>query len=227
MNITTIIKKPLLVLESGEKFSINPQIVIDKYFRKIRFLIIKNSQDIFFVDTLKIYSYKNDAIIIKKQNYLIPKNIFELKPTHFIVDINSLIFNTSGDFICHITNYKFNQNFKIEEIIYKTKKSELSFISSSSKKTIIVSKKKKYKKQKDFPENKIEYKNILVKNTILKRKTITNTNFLLGRMATKSIFSFSGETIIKKNQIINFNHIEKAKQFYKIRELIYFSKIIN
>ncbi|MBQ7307557.1 MAG: hypothetical protein IJW82_03420 [Clostridia bacterium] len=66
----------------------------------------------------------------------------------------------------------------------------------------------------------------MVNHTILERKT-SNINFLQGRMVTKDITNFLGEIIIKKNTIITKSHIEKAKKFYKVRELIYFSKPIS
>ncbi|MBQ7307558.1 MAG: hypothetical protein IJW82_03425 [Clostridia bacterium] len=120
MLIKTLIKKPLLVLDNGLKLKIESKIIIDRYFRKIRYLVVKNENQIFYIDTQKIFNTKNDAIVIKKFEFLILKNDFEYKATHFLVDINSMVYNTCGEFICHIENFEIDLNFKILQIIFKT-----------------------------------------------------------------------------------------------------------
>jgi len=60
-------------------------------------------------------------------------------------------------------------------------------------------------------------------DTLLPNKVTSNVNFILGRKATKNIYSPSNEIIVKRNTIINANNIELARKYGKIKELATFS----
>ena len=72
---------------------------------------------------------------------------------------------------------------------------------------------------KKTPVLKLSTKN----DTLLPNKVTSNVNFLIGRKATKNIYSPSNEIIVKRNTIISTNNIELARKYGKIKELATFS----
>lgn len=60
-------------------------------------------------------------------------------------------------------------------------------------------------------------------DTQLPNVITSNVNFLIGRKATKNIYSPNNEIIVKRNTIINSSNIEIAKKYGKIKELATFS----
>lgn len=70
-------------------------------------------------------------------------------------------------------------------------------------------------------------RNILLKSKKidlqLPNKITSDVNFLVGRKATKNIYSPTNEIIVKKNSVINTNNIETIKKYGKLKELATFS----
>lgn len=71
--------------------------------------------------------------------------------------------------------------------------------------------------------NKPKKKYIFNECSLPKKLLLNNSDFLIGRKTTKTIYSSNNEIIIKKNMIINQNILQKAVVFNKLRELAVYS----
>lgn len=73
-------------------------------------------------------------------------------------------------------------------------------------------------------ENKPKIKYILKDEPSLPKIMFANSDFLIGRKLEKNIYSHNKELIARKNTKITLEIINKAKMFYKLRELTKYSR---
>ena len=66
------------------------------------------------------------------------------------------------------------------------------------------------------------------KNAVLlediKKPTIQNADFLIGRICTKDIFNFNNELLIKEHAVINKKNLKEINKYGKLRELMLYCK---
>lgn len=228
MEINYILIKPLLTLLEGITLKFQNKIIIDKNFKKVRYLVVTYQNDNYYINTKDIFSNGKDAITTKTIAKILPEKNFNLLTNLYCINLQSEIFTYLGDYVAILKNIEIDENYFIKNLILDCKQKDFNKIISTSSKIIIVDdidKKMKIRLKKGFPKPNNSSKNIPV-NTLLPRIT-SNINFLQGRIVTKDIIGYSGEIIIKKNTIINNNVISIAKIHFKTQELIYNSAIFD
>ena len=221
MKLSSLIKKPLLVLYGSMNFEITNNFVIDGRFSKIKYLIVKTKEKKFFLRPKSIFTIGKDAIIIKKEEQLTDETIFKLCNTNYIISIENDIFTNRGNFIAKLEDIEIDENFFITKVqLSKDYDNQLKITSSG--KNIIIAKDYKPKQIKI----KEEMKQMPVETMPIQRKT-SDTKFLVGRIVLSDIKGVNGEIIIRKNTIITDKIIKKAKNNFKVQELIIKSKEFN
>ena len=76
----------------------------------------------------------------------------------------------------------------------------------------------------DVKEKKVNFK---LSADVVPQKLITNSNFLIGRKALKTIYGINNEIIVKKDCYINEKNLQTAKKHSKLIELTVYSKAKN
>ncbi len=71
--------------------------------------------------------------------------------------------------------------------------------------------------------NQTKKKYVFNEYSLPKKLLLNNSDFLIGRKTTKTIYSSNNEVIAKKNMIINQNILQNAVIFNKLRELAIYS----
>ena len=79
------------------------------------------------------------------------------------------------------------------------------------------------KVQLDESDNENRKKYEFNNSSIPKKMVVNNSDFLIGRKTTKTIYSASNEVVVRKNVIINQKIIQQAILFNKLRELSIYS----
>lgn len=77
--------------------------------------------------------------------------------------------------------------------------------------------------QLDSNDNENRKKYEFNNSSIPKKMVVNNSDFLIGRKTTKTIYSASNEVVVRKNVIINQKIIQQAILFNKLRELSIYS----
>ena len=139
---------------------------------------------------------------------------------------NYKIVTDYGDFVATLSDIIVDDKFNIMELVLSDKQQEITRICGSVSDIIIIKDKSKMrsKKKVTFPHIDENLKDIPVKKVIT-RKT-GDTNFLIGRIVTQNICGITGEIIIQKHSLVTKVTIQKAKNNYKLAELIQYSKDI-
>lgn len=148
---------------------------------------------------------------------LVLDNLYEIQTVNFISS-NKTVFIVQNT-IKHISL----NNFAPKNINSKLDKGEDVYILKSENEII----KEKIQKVFDAEFDSINDKQIILRDKKidlqLPNKITSNVNFLVGRKATRNIYSPTNEVIVKKNSVINANNIEIIKKYGKLKELATFS----
>ena len=208
----------------------------------------------FALDINKIYVVGKNAITIKNSDGLFQTTSINdnLKNNPINLSCCTIDGNLLGRLNDIEFNKNFYiENFSIENNTYTPNKiinigKTLIIVNNENKKINIANFKPKFKNEKETTANivtiqptqsndivapKIEEvesietkKNFIINEGINQQRILSNQNFLLGRKATKTVYGFNNEIIIKKDSIINSKNLEYAKLHNKISELAVFSK---
>lgn len=250
--LSEIISKPVLNLYSGKIEGTVKNVNFDECYRKIQSLVIFDEEDEeYTLHTNKIYSIGKNSIVIKNNEALVlsinQETLVEKNP------INLEVYSTSGNYLGKLIDVELNEKFEVENFITTEQKltykqivnvSQNIIINDSDKQIKLCNLKPKRIKQKNVSalnvtimpkisdpveeqtnqvvEDKKAYK---INTQPLPQKAVSNTNFLIGRKALKTIYGINNEIIIKKDTLINAKNLENAKKHSKLVELTVYSKI--
>ena len=262
--ITEFLGKPVLSLYEGNVEGYVKNIVFDKSFKKMKYIIIfedNEFQDEKMLDVTKVYNYGDSALTIKNNSCLELKKEEALNISNHI---NCKVYTTLGSYKGIIADVEINEtDFTIQNVIltnnqklkptdFFTFGQDIFFIQDENK----VLKLSNVKKRENILAEEFKTSNILVSvqsensqnvnpstadsenaslenpqpkryiftnNSIPKRLMNNNSDFLLGRKTTKTIYSSSNEIIVRKNVNITEKIIKQAIMFNKLRELAIYS----
>ncbi|MBQ3047668.1 MAG: PRC-barrel domain-containing protein [Clostridia bacterium] len=244
--LSEIVSKPVLNLYTGKIEGTVSSIVFDDNYKKIRYLkIFDKDEEEYSIDSSKIYSVGKNSVVIKNSEALILNiNQISNKDNN---PINTNIYTTTGDWLGKLTDIQFNERFEVENFISNENKiqqknlvniGENIIVNTSDKQIKLNNLKPKIKNQMVSTQNvitimpkienpTIENKpkmNYKISQGFTPQKIVSNSNFLIGRKALKTIYGLNHEIIIKKDNLINEKILDIAKKHSKIMELTVFSK---
>lgn len=101
---------------------------------------------------------------------------------------------------------------------------EINALKNSVKKLIKPRKKEEVKKEELSPPKIKTKPPVFSENSVRPTRILSNNSFLLKRIATKTIYTFNQEIILKAGEQVTRNHIDKAFVTGKLQELIKFTK---
>ena len=272
--ITDFLGKPVLSLYEGNVEGYVKNVIFDKNFKKMKYLVIfedNEFQDEKMLDASKVYNYGESAITIKNNSCL------ELKKEEILEiqnHINCKVYTTLGDYIGIIADIEIDEkNFTISNVILTNKQKikpnqfltfgqDVFFMQNEDKPIKIANIKKKdniltnttnqpssfvsilplqnnvdalstIKENNQDLNNQgnVESQSILKEskkytfndNSLPRKIVVNNTDFLIGKKTTKTIYSSNNEIIVKKNTLINQKIIKQALIYNKLRELSIYS----
>lgn len=272
--ITDFLGKPVLSLYEGNVEGYVKNVIFDKNFKKMKYLVIfedNEFQDEKMLDASKVYNYGESAITIKNNSCL------ELKKEEILEiqnHINCKVYTTLGDYIGIIADIEIDEkNFTISNVILTNKQKikpnqfltfgqDVFFMQNEDKPIKIANIKKKdniltnttnqpssfvsilplqnnvdalsiiQENNQDLNnQGNVESQSILKEskkytfndNSLPRKIVVNNTDFLIGKKTTKTIYSSNNEIIVKKNTLINQKIIKQALIYNKLRELSIYS----
>lgn len=269
-HITDFLGKPVISLYESNIEGYVKNVVFDKTFKKIKYLVIfedNEFQDEKMLDISKIYSLGENAIIVKNNECISLKQEELLDISNHI---NCKVYTTNGSFIGIIADIEVDESdYNINDIIltngqrfksydFFTFGQDVFFLQDIQNPVKISSIRKRNKITSNIPQtqnilvtiqngennsteniktetsataqsiientNTKQSKKYNLDNLTLPQKLITNNSeFLIGRKTTKTIYSSNNEVIVKKNVNINDKIIKQAILFNKLRELTIYS----
>ena len=269
--ITEFLGKPVISLLEGNIEGYVKNVVFDKTFKKVKYLVIfedNEFQDEKMLEISKIYNIGDNAIVIKNNSCL---ELVKQEVLPITNHINCKVFTTLGKYVGIIADVEINENF-LTNCIILTNQTILNpsnflsfgqdvFIMQDPTKIVKIASIKKRENILDLvntnlhkvnimpsqteeikllhsenltenlmhnniqqSENEINRKKYEFNNASIPKKLIgNNSDFLIGRKTTKTIYSASNEVVVRKNVIINQKTIQQAILFNKLRELSIYS----
>ncbi|MBE5745782.1 MAG: hypothetical protein E7359_00635 [Clostridiales bacterium] len=191
----------------GKHIGTVTDIILDeKYYIKS---LVANEK---IINIEEIISCGEDAVIIQDENKKL--NLTKLKR---IKSKHVKIFDNKKDFSQKVVVLE--QEEDNENLIEKNRTNNLvdELIQDTNKEIVT-----EEKTQKLETTNKIKYE--ITENPSTPKTMIINTDFLIGRKLEKNIYSQNKELIARKNTKITQDILNKAKMFYKLRELTKYSR---
>lgn len=271
--ITEFLGKPVISLLEGNIEGYVKNVVFDKTFKKVKYLVIfedNEFQDEKMLEISKIYNIGDNAIVIKNNSCL---ELVKQEVLPITNHINCKVFTTLGKYVGIIADIEISENF-LTNCIILTNQTILNpsnflsfgqdvFIMQDPTKIVKIANIRKRENLLDLVNNNLHKVNImpsqtedikllnnqnLSSNSITETKNIeqteneinrkkyefnnasipkkiigNNSDFLIGRKTTKTIYSASNEVVVRKNVIINQKIIQQAILFNKLRELSIYS----
>lgn len=248
--ITDFLSKPVLSLLESSIEGYVKNVVFDSTFKKMKYLVIfedNEFQEEKILDVSKIYSFGDNAIIVKNNLALVLKQTEILEIENHI---NCKVYTSAGQFVGIIADVELNDRNYVENVVLTNEQrllpsqffnfgQDVFFINTATKTVKLSQLKHKtvpaitetssinslVEIQETVQSNEIEStkKYVFTKNSIPKKITTSNSDFLIGRKTTKTIYSSNNEVIVKKNIVITKKIIEQASIFNKLRELAIYS----
>lgn len=224
--LSDLISKKVLNLYSNKIEGVVINVNFDKQYTKIKNLIlIDSNEEEYQIDCTSIYDISDVIVIRNDQN--ITLNLSQID--NFENPILKPIYTLNGNYLGQITNIELSSNLKVEK--FNTPTSSFTpkqivnigtnvLINKSDKKVLLHN----FKPRKiNISKTSSQKVNILAPQ-IENQTTMTgDTEFLIGRKASKTIYSINNELIVKKDSIVSKKHIELAQKHGKLAELTIFS----
>lgn len=236
MLLSEIISKPIISLNEGKIVGVVSNAIFSNFLTKVLYFEILSedeNQKENLLDKDGIKCIGEDALILK-QNYNFTAN-FE---PYISSPINGLAYSTTGKLLGKIINVEVDNKYNVINILTNAHTLKIDSLVSHSNDLYIFNledrKVKKISNKFNFPkaQNNIKVTSLpLIKEissqvaqTSLPTKTITNSELLLGKRATRTIQTQNGEIIAKKGYIINQKILLSATKNQKLRELAIYSE---
>ncbi len=162
-------------------------------------------------------------------NKVILSTNIELLPTEFLTFGQDLFIKQDENNVIKLSNIR-----KRDNIIkaYSQVETKVSILPKVENQTANLETNNQTPSLPVFPEvsdeslqnlNQSKKKYIFNEYSLPKKLLLNNSDFLIGRKTTKTIYSSNNEVIAKKNMIINQNILQNAVIFNKLRELAIYS----
>lgn len=232
----------VLSLYEGELIGVVDKLYFDKKMKKlIQLELIGENDTRLILPTKNIYHIGKNAITVKN-NQAISLKVEECE--YYLCPINSKAYTIKGEYLGIVREICVNERFLTEKFALDNNQTiGVKSLASFGKNTIIfyeendkinVNKFIPTKTPKFFKSEKIQPAQILPvenegkKNAVLlediKKPTIQNADFLIGRICTKDIFNFNNELLIKEHAVINKKNLKEINKYGKLRELMLYCK---
>lgn len=238
--LSEIVAKKVVDVNSGKVEGTIYDIVFSKDFKRITFLkMFDKEEEEYLIPTTKIYNFGQDAVVIRnKEALLLSMNLISFVPSPINLEVYSIL----GEYLGRVLDAEIEDNFVLKSLVLKNKKIPIDKVLNINESVIINTLDKKIKissfKVKSIniknQENVVSImtpqvevvgsENYKINLTKSPEKVIGNSDFLLGRIATKTIYGINHEIILRKENSITKNTLEIARKHGKIAELTIFSK---
>ena len=235
----------VLSLYEGELIGVVDKLYFDKKMRKlIQLELIGDNDTRLILPTKNIYHIGKNAITVKN-NQAVSLKVEESE--YCLCPINSKAYTIKGEYLGIVREICINEKFLTEKFSLDNNQTiSIKSLASCGKNTIIFyDENDKVNVNKFIPNNmpklfkteigqpaKIlpikdeeekEKKNVVALEDI-KKPTIQNADFLIGRICTKDIFNFNNELLIKEHAVINKKNLKEINKYGKLRELMLYCK---
>ncbi|NCB48271.1 MAG: hypothetical protein EOM55_01380 [Clostridia bacterium] len=253
--LSNIVSKKVLNLFSGKIEGTIKSLCFNELCSNVASLkMFSEDDDEFLIDSKKVYSIGESAIVIKNASAMI-STINQCNPNENS-PINLEVYSMTGDYLGQVCDAELSNNLKLNFLITKTHRIRQDqivnvggniIVNTEDKKIRISDFKPHIKISPNIPEEKVyilapkiekEKSGETETQTIVggsqskfklntlpcPQRIMGNSNFLLGRKMFKTVYGQNNEIIIKKEFLINENTINCAKQHGKLMELTMYSR---
>lgn len=226
--INDFIGKKVVALSQGACIGYVLDVTFDENLKKMNGIVIvdEENEDEKFLSNEKLLSQNDEYIFV--ESAFDCENIFQNQSTN---PVGKIVFSENGDDLGRVEDVVMEKS-NVQKIV--TNKSEINvknIIVNGSDFLIFGKNNKKIKKnEKIFNKNvknmpKIEIQQIKIENQkndiAIPTKIYSSSRLLIGKLTTNDVFGYNNELIIKKNEIITKNIIEKAKKHNKLTFLMF------
>lgn len=162
-------------------------------------------------------------------NKVILSTNLELLPSQFLTFGQDLFIKQDDDNVIKLSNIRkrdniFKSNSQVEtkvSILPKVENMSTALNNNQTTPSLPVFPEANEENLQNLNQSKKKY--IFNECSLPKKLLLNNSDFLIGRKTTKTIYSSNNEVIAKKNMIINQNILQNAVIFNKLRELAIYS----
>ena len=229
--LSEYISKNIISLNSGNIIGYVVDVLFDEETKKVSgfFIVDEESEKNMFLDDKHIISKKEECFVISDEKDL----------ETFLFDdsnnpIGKVVYDKQGLNLGRVIDVYIEKN-KIEKLVTTKCEIPMRFIEKLGKNCIIYGKNNKKSVKNDIFNKKItinqkieiqnfEEKKDKEKFKLAPIKMVSNSNMLIGRIATQNILGLNNELIIKENEKVSQKTINKAKIHGKIASLFMFTK---